>query len=431
MIPAARISAAIEVLADMEAKRRPASEALKDWGLTHRFAGSGDRAAIAAHVYDTLRRKASCAYVMQAETPRALVLASLRLNGQSIEDVSALCSGERFAPEPLTASERQALETIDLSEALPPVQGDYPAWLDSALFEAFGEGRVAEVQAMTARAPVDLRVNTLLSSREDAMAALAHLNPQPTLYSPIGLRIAPRPDGRPVSVQAEPAFQNGLVEVHDEGSQLAALLSRVKAGETVIDLCAGGGGKTLALAALMRNQGKLLATDQDKRRLAPIFDRLRRAGVTNVDVRSPVTRHDEPLADMVGRTDCVLIDAPCTGTGTWRRNPDAKWRMRPASFADRQKDQAHVLDRAAGLVKIGGRIVYVTCSLLPAENDGAIEGFLSRHEGFVLETPEDTARMAGLGILAQFRSLRGFGLQMTPKRCATDGFFVSLLHRRA
>ena len=246
MIPAARISAAIEVLADMEAKRRPASEALKDWGLTHRFAGSGDRAAIAAHVYDTLRRKASCAYVMQAETPRALVLASLRLNGQSIEDVSALCSGERFAPEPLTASERQALETIDLSEALPPVQGDYPAWLDSALFEAFGEGRVAEVQAMTARAPVDLRVNTLLSSREDAMAALAHLNPQPTLYSPIGLRIAPRPDGRPVSVQAEPAFQKGLVEVQDEGSQLAALLSRVTAGETGIDLCAGGGGKTLA-----------------------------------------------------------------------------------------------------------------------------------------------------------------------------------------
>ena len=431
MIPAARVSAAIEVIADIDAKRRPASDALKDWGLAHRFAGSGDRAAIAAHVYDTLRRKASCAYVMQAETSRALVLASLRLNGLSLDEVSTLCSGERFAPEPLSDQERQALQTLDLSAAPAPVQGDYPAWLDSALFEAFGEGRVAEVQAMTARAPVDLRVNTLLATRDEVVTALAHLNPQSTTYSPLGLRIVPRPDGRPASVQAEPAFQQGFVEIQDEGSQLAALLSRVKASETVVDLCAGGGGKTLALAAQMRNQGKLFATDHDKRRLAPIFDRLRRAGVSNVEVRAPVTRHEEPLADLVERADCVLIDAPCTGTGTWRRNPDAKWRMRPASFADRQKDQAHVLDRAAGLVKIGGRIVYITCSLLPAENDGAIEAFLSRHEGFLLEPPEETAQKAGLGVLAQFRSLRGFGLQMTPKRCATDGFFVSLLHRRA
>ena len=431
MIPAARISAAIEVIADIDAKRRPASDALKDWGLSHRFAGSGDRAAIAAHVYDTLRRKASCAYVMQAETPRALVLAALRLNGLSLEEVVGLCSGDRFAPEPLSDKEQEALSHIDLSAAPAPVQGDYPAWLDSALFEAFGEGRVAETQAMTARAPVDLRVNTLLTTREEALVALSHLNPHPTAFSPLGLRIAPRPDGRPVSVQAEPAFQQGFVEIQDEGSQLAALLARVKAGETVIDLCAGGGGKTLALAAQMRHQGKMFATDQDKRRLAPIFDRLRRAGIRNVEVRAQVARHEEPLADLVGRADCVLIDAPCTGTGTWRRNPDAKWRMRPASFADRQKDQAQVLDRAAGLVKTGGRLVYITCSLLPAENDGAIEAFLSRHDGFVMETPEETAEKAGLGVLAQFRSLRGLGLQMTPKRCATDGFFVSLLHRRA
>ena len=431
MVPAARVSAAIEIMADIEARRRPASDALKDWGLSHRFAGSGDRAAISAHVYDTLRRKSSCAYVMQADTPRALVLASLRLNGMSLDEVKALCSGERFAPEPLSTQELKALDKPDLSAAPAPVQGDYPAWLDGALFEAFGEGRVAEAQAMTARAPVDLRVNSLLATREQALEALAHVNPQPTPYSPLGLRIAPRADGRPVSVQAEPAFQQGLVEIQDEASQLAALLSRVKPGETVIDLCAGGGGKTLALAALMRNQGRIFATDNDKRRLAPIFDRLRRSAVTNVEVRAPVARHDEPLADLAQLADCVLIDAPCTGTGTWRRNPDAKWRMRPASFEDRQKDQAHVLDRAADLVKAGGRIVYVTCSLLPAENDAAIEGFLARHEGFEPEAPEQTAQKAGLDILAPFRSMRGFGLQMTPKRCATDGFFVSLLHRRA
>lgn len=431
MIPAARVSAAIEVLADIDARRRPASDALKDWGLSHRFAGSGDRAAISAHVYDTLRRKASCAYVMQTETPRALMLAALRLNGLALDEIKTLCSGERFAPEPLSDQELALLRAPDLSHAPAPVQGDYPAWLDSALFEAFGEGRVAEAQAMTARAPVDLRVNSLLATRAEAMAALAHLHPDPTPFSPFGLRIAPRPDGRPVSVQAEPAYQQGLVEIQDEASQLAALLTRVKAGETVIDLCAGGGGKTLALAAQMKNQGRIFATDNDKRRLAPIFERMRRAGATLVEVRAPVTRHDEPLADLAQAADCVLIDAPCTGTGTWRRNPDAKWRMRPSSFEDRQKDQAQVLDRAADLVKTGGRIVYVTCSLLRAENDGAIEGFLSRHDGFVPEAPEETARLAGLDPLATFRSLRGLGLQMTPKRCATDGFFVSLLHRRA
>ena len=431
MIPAARVSAAIEVMADIEARRRPASDALKDWGLSHRFAGSGDRAAIAAHVYDTLRRKASCAYVMGAATPRALVLAALRLNGLSVEAIHDLCSGERFAPEPLTASERAALQDPDLRAAPAPVQGDYPAWLDQALFEAFGEGRVEEAQAMTQRAPVDVRVNGLLADRAQAMQAMAHFNPQPTPYSPLGLRIAPRADGRPVSVQAEPAFQKGWVEIQDEASQLASLLSRAKPGETVIDLCAGGGGKTLALAAMMRNQGRLVATDQDKRRLAPIFERLRRAEVQCVEVRAPLTRHDEPLKDLKDAADCVVIDAPCTGTGTWRRNPDAKWRMRPASFEARQHDQAQVLDRGADLVKEGGRLLYITCSLLPAENDAAIEAFLARQSMFSLEPPEETARRADLPALAPFRSLRGFGLQMTPKRCATDGFFVSLLHRRA
>jgi 16S rRNA (cytosine967-C5)-methyltransferase len=197
----------------------------------------------------------------------------------------------------------------------------------------------------------------------------------------------------------------------------------------VIDLCAGGGGKTLALAALMNNHGQIFATDTDTRRLAPIYDRLDRAGVRNVQVRSPKGKGDDPVADLEGKADLVVVDAPCTGTGTWRRNPDAKWRVRPGALEQRQKDQAAVLDRAADLVKKGGRIAYITCSLLPPENDDAVDGFLARHPGFTLEAVEDVARRAGLAALAQYRSIGGQGILLTPLRTKTDGFFFASLLR--
>jgi len=431
MTPAARISAAIEVLGDIEARRRPAADALKDWGLSHRFAGSKDRAAIASLVYDALRRKSSAAWIMGETTPRAMVLGMLRLQrGMNPEAIAGLCSGERFAPEPLSAAERERLATAGLEGAPAHVAGDFPEWIEPSLQRLLGEDLVPEMQALSTRAPLDLRVNVLkVSSREEAHDALPHLGAIETPLSPLGLRITPGEDGRGPAVQSEPEFIKGWIEIQDEGSQLAALLSAVKPGEQVVDLCAGGGGKTLALAAMMANHGQIYATDGDARRLAPIHDRLTRAGVRNVQVRTPRGGADA-VSDLDGRIDCVLVDAPCTGVGTWRRNPDAKWRLRPGSLEVRRKEQTAVLDRAASLVRPGGRIVYITCSILPEENDEALEALLQRDPGFEVAKAEELLAAAGLPKLSSFVRVTEHGLQMTPRRTGTDGFFVSCLRRR-
>ena len=431
MTPAARISAAIEVLADIETRRRPATDALKDWGLSHRFAGSKDRAAIASLVYDALRRKSSAAWIMGEATPRATVLGMLRLQrGLTADGVAALCSGERFAPEPLSGAERERLEKADLSGAPAHVAGDFPDWIEPSLQRLFQDDLVSEMQALATRAPLDLRVNTLkVSGRDEAHDALPHLGAIETPLSPLGLRIAPSEDGRGPAVQSEPEFIKGWVEIQDEGSQLAALISGVQPGEQVVDLCAGGGGKTLALAAMMDNQGQIYATDNDARRLAPIHDRLARAGARNVQVRTPRAKADA-VSDLDGRIDCVLVDAPCTGVGTWRRNPDAKWRLRPGSLDMRRKEQAAVLDRAGALVRPGGRIVFITCSVLPEENDEAIGGFLARTNGFRIVPGTEVLARAGLSGLARDLRFTPSGLQMTPLRTGTDGFFVTALQRQ-
>ncbi|MGO4524771.1 RsmB/NOP family class I SAM-dependent RNA methyltransferase [Microvirga sp. 2MCAF35] len=430
MTPAARISAAIEVLADIEARRRPATDALKDWGLSHRFAGSKDRAAIASLVYDALRRKSSAAWIMGEATPRAVVLGMLKLQRNMTPDaIAALFSGERFAPAPLLADERERLEKADLSGAPAHVAGDFPDWIEPSLQHLFGEDLVPEMQALTTRAPLDLRVNTLkVSSREEAHDALPHLGAVETPLSPLGLRIAPSEDGRGPAVQSEPEFLKGWIEIQDEGSQLVALLSGVKPGEQVVDLCAGGGGKTLALAAMMENHGQIYATDNDARRLAPIHDRLARAGVRNVQVRTPRAKADA-VTDLDGKIDCVLVDAPCTGVGTWRRNPDAKWRLRPGSLETRRKEQDAVLDRAARLVKPGGRIVYITCSILPEENDDALSAFMERHDGFRPMPVGKALEAAQLGHLKGLVRPTVHGLQLTPHKTGTDGFYAAILVR--
>ncbi|MEA2839722.1 MAG: rRNA (cytosine967-C5)-methyltransferase [Methylobacteriaceae bacterium] len=428
MTPGARVAAAIEVLDDIFGRRRPAQDALKDWGLAHRFAGSKDRAAIAGIVFDALRRKASAAWIMQDEAPRAIVLGASHLQrGLSADEIAELCSGEGHSPAPLSEAERAHLSAATVERAPLHVAADIPEWLAPHFSAAFGERAVEEGRALAERAPVDLRVNRLKTSRGKALAALSHLDPQPTAFSPVGLRISLRADGRAPALSAEPAFAKGLVELQDEGSQLASLLCAVKAGEQVLDLCAGGGGKTLALAAEMENRGQIYATDTDGRRLMPIYARLERANVRNVQVRAPRGAADI-LSDLRERCDLVLIDAPCTGTGTWRRNPDAKWRIRPGALAERIKAQDELLARAAEYAKPGGRIAYVTCSVLREENEDRVSAFLDANPQFASQAADAMVARAGLASLQPFAS-DGAGLRLSPATTRTDGFYIAMLMR--
>lgn len=431
MTPGARLAAAIEVLTDIDARRRPANDALKDWGLSHRFAGSGDRSAIAGLVYDTLRRRASSAYLMGEATPRAILLGMLKRERElQPEAIARLADGSRYSIPALSDDETGRLTSATMDGAPLHVLGDYPEWLDPYLATVFGEERAEEGAALSSRAPLDLRVNTLKGERDEAMGELSDLSPYPTRWSPDGLRIALSADKKSPAVHAEPAYLKGLVEIQDEGSQLAALFANAKPGEQVVDLCAGGGGKTLALAAAMQNKGQLYAHDDDKRRLAPIHARLERAGVRNAQIRTPKSQGDV-LADLDGQCDLVLIDAPCTGIGTWRRNPDAKWRVRPGALEVRMNEQAEVLERGAALVKSGGRIAYITCSVLDEENGGQVRAFVERHPEFSVEKPTAVTNLLGerAYLFQRAARLTVEGVLMTPRRTDTDGFFVSVLKR--
>ena len=327
MTPGARAAAAVEVLTDIEARKRPAAEALKDWGLSHRFAGSSDRAAIGNLVFDCLRARSSAAFAMGEASPRALVLRTLVTHWRLAPDsVAVLADGSRHALAPLSETELAGLKCDLPADAPAHVKGDYPDWLGPEFERAFGACAAGQGAALARRAPVDLRVNMLKAGRDKVLKALRRFEARPTPHSPFGIRVeqAPGP-GRSPHLEAEPGHGKGWYEVQDEGSQAAALLSSASPRQQIIDLCAGSGGKTLALAALMENTGQLYAYDSDRLRLRPIFERLKRAGVRNAQVLAAGDR--QALAKLAGKMDLVLIDAPCTGSGVWRRRPDAKWRL--------------------------------------------------------------------------------------------------------
>ena len=344
--------------------------------------------------------------------------------------IAALCSGERFAPAPLTEAERAALRCPLARRCARSRAGDYPEWLDPYFARVFGDERGAEGEALASRAPLDLRVNTLKAEREEVLPKLAHLDVEPTRWSPLGLRIRMSADAKKPGDPCRAGLSQGLDR--NPGRRLAACraLCRRKARRAGDRSCAGAGGKTLALAAAMENRGQIYATDIDKRRLAPIHERLARAGARNIQVRTP--RGEATCStDLAGRADLVLIDAPCTGTGTWRRNPDAKWRIRPGALAERVKQQAALLDRAVALVKPGGRIAYVTCSVLDEENGDQVRAFVGRNPDFSVEKPADVAQALGerAYLFTRAALISDEGLLMTPRRTDTDGFFVSLLRR--
>ncbi len=433
MRPGARLQAAIEVLEDVEARKRPAADALKDWMLSHRFAGSKDRADIGDTVFGAMRWRNSSAYRFGADTPRAWVLGAQAF-GFGVDTGALEASfNDPHAPSAMSDAERVALSAANaLADAPPHVRGDYPEWLDASMARAFGDERGDEGARLAAPAPLDQRANTIKTTREKLVAALAESprlgGPPPvTPYSPDGVRV-PWTQGRAFPWATEQSFLKGWFEVQDEGSQIAALLAGVTPSMQVADVCAGGGGKTLALSALMQNKGQLYAFDVDGRRLAPLHERIDRAGVRNVQVRAPA-RTKDVLADLHGKMDVVFVDAPCTGSGTWRRAPDSKWRLGPSALAKRLEEQQQALDIAAPLVKPGGRLIYVTCSVLPEENRDAVDTFLGRTEGFApapLVAPNQE-----IGTLIERCKFDDAGtrIQLSPRRAGCDGFFVAALSR--
>ncbi len=424
-----RLAAAIEVTADVTDRHRPVNAALSDWGRANRFAGSSDRAAIGNIVYDTMRQRSVLASTMGSDAPRALVLAcAVRFMDITAAELADLCEA-KHGPGELTEEEAAALSRDAAADTAPHIQANVPEWLMPSFVRAFGDDAVRQGQALSMRAPVDVRANTLKTTPEKLLGQLAKFNALEAALAPDGIRIeVPAGLKRTPNLEAEPSFQRGAFEIQDAASQVAARLCAVEAGHQVADICAGAGGKTLALAAAMGNKGQIHAWDADRNRLKPIIARLNRAGVHNVQVIPA----DEPqkLDELAGRMDRVLVDAPCSGSGSWRRKPDAKWRLTRESLANRSDDQRAVLARAAPLVKPGGRLIYVTCSLLPEENIDQIEAFLASNAEFSIMPYADVWSQCLAGDVPASSDGGTKGLVLSPADHNTDGFFIAVMQRQ-
>lgn len=426
MTPAARIAATIELLAAVEsAPRRPADAVANDFFRARRFIGSGDRRAVSERAWAVLRRRRRLDWWLTHEgavsTPRLLTAAELLVGeGWRADGVAQAFSGGKFAPDPLDRAEAQAVRALEGRSVEHPdmpvsVRLEVPDWLLPHLRATFGDRLEAELAAMGDPAPLDLRANLLKATREEVRAALRDegIDSEPTKLSPWGLRVAGR---RPVTATAP--FRDGRVEIQDEGSQLVVLAADARPGMRVADICAGAGGKTLALAMAMRNRGHIAACDVSAPRLESAVQRLRRAGVQNVE-RHLFAPGDKWAKRRAGGFDRVLADAPCTGTGTWRRNPDARLRTTETDLSELVAKQVAILDTAARLVKPGGRLIYATCSLLAAENEDQMAAFLARVPGFAVVAH-------GVPGVEE-----GPLLRLTPARHGTDGFFAAVLERAA
>lgn len=430
---AGRVSAAILILEDFERRRVPLKTAIADWARGARYAGAKDRAAISGLCLDVLRRRRSLSAAMGDESVRAALLAHLRLDqGLAPEAIAALAAEAPHGPGALSEAELSGLSQL-IQPA--PAPGDYPEWLEQSVQRAFGAGAVEEMAAFAARADIDLRLNTLKAPPDKALAALETVGAAAAPFLRTAARIAaPASEDRAPSVTVIPAFNKGWVEVQDLGSQVAAAAAGDIRRAQALDFCAGGGGKTLALASLMQGTGQLYAYDDDARRLQPLYERARRAGVRNLQIVNPATDKGA-LEALKGRMDVVFVDAPCTGSGTWRRHPDTKWRLTPQQLERRIEEQDEVLRATARYVKPGGRLVYVTCSFLLEENEDRLSAFLAAHPEFAETSALAAITESGLLIdgaadaLSLCQSPSG-ALRLTPARTRTDGFFIATLTRR-
>jgi 16S rRNA (cytosine967-C5)-methyltransferase len=423
-----RLAGAIDVLADIDNRKRPVADALKDWGLSHRFAGSGDRAAIGNIVYDALRMRLSHAWLMDDDSPAALAYAVLiRQWHITSEALKAEFTDDRFAPPALTEANILALTSRNLDDAPLHVQGDIPEWIQPSLEANFGEDWLAEAKALAGRPTLDLRANTLKASRDKVVKALERSGAKASHIARNGIRIAAGEGAsRLPNVTAELSFQKGWFEVQDEGSQIVSDLVQPGEHDQVLDYCAGGGGKTLAMAAAMHNKGQIHAYDADRKRLAPIIERLRRAGTRNVQV------HDDPrqLDALKSKLNAVLVDAPCTGTGTWRRRPDTKWRLTPRNLDERISQQQDALTEAAAFVKPGGALLYVTCSILPEENDRQAVRFCADNPDFSIFSVVDSWESLFGKDSSRPRITETGTVTLTPASTDTDGFFFCRMQRK-
>lgn len=430
MTPAARLQAAIEVLEAIEAANRPADQVASFYFKGRRYIGSKDRRAVAEIVWRVLRSKARIDWWLgRLDFPaeaRARVFADMAFQG--VKPERELFQGAHSARPPGKEERRMMEELAGKSifhHDMPAwVRGEYPEWMQERLESLHGDRLAAEMGAMRDEAPLDLRVNTLKASRDEAVAALAadKIAAEPTPLSPLGLRLAQRA----ALVQVR-AWRDGLVEVQDEGSQLVALLTDARPGQAVVDYCAGAGGKTLALAAAMENKGRLVACDVAEWRVDKAGERFRRAGVHNVTRRVIGGESDKWIKRSAGSFDRVLVDAPCTGTGTWRRNPDAKWQLTETDLLELVERQKAILASAARLAKPGARLVYATCSILPEENERQVEAFLADHPDFVaVPVPALWAGLVGTPC-----PVDGPWLRLSPLAHGTDGFFAAVMERRA
>lgn len=434
MTPAARLQAVIDLLTEIDQTQRPADAVMSAFFRNRRYIGSKDRTAVAQAVYSVLRRHARLHWWLEREghpaTPRALAFANEILGeGRAAATVLKLCDGAKFAPAELSPEELRlvrALDTHTLEHPQMPeaVWVECPDWAEEPMRAALGDRFAVEMRKLLEPAPLDLRINPVKASRDSAKKALerASITAAPTPWSPWGLRVQGRPPLGGVD-----AFKQGLVEIQDEGSQLVALAVAPKPGQQVVDFCAGAGGKTLAIAAMMQNKGRVVACDVLAGRLKRAGERFRRAGLHNIEPH-PLTSERDPWVKRHKRKfDRVLVDAPCSGTGTWRRNPDSRWRQLGPGLDKLLPLQASILDSAARLVKPGGRLIYATCSMLPEENEKQVAAFVETHPDFTVLPAGDVWNEEGFGTPPS----EGPYLRLTPARHDTDGFFAAILLRKS
>jgi 16S rRNA (cytosine967-C5)-methyltransferase len=415
-LPPAILGNTEEVLREILRFSAPADTTLSRYFKDHPRLGSRERGAVAEGIYAILRNKSF--FTDFAEAGASPTMRRLTILGLA-EAVGADALGG------LTEEETEFLariKEIDRKLMPPQMRSNLPKWLFDKFVAQYGEAETLQLaHALNQPAPLDLRVNSIKATRDEAVARLAEapIAAEPMPYAPLGLRVLKKP-----ALQNLPLFKEGAIEVQDEGSQVLSQIVGAKRGEMVVDFCAGAGGKTLALGALMRNTGRLYAFDISEKRLAKLKPRLARSGLSNVHPVQIAHERDAKIKRLAGKIDRVLVDAPCSGLGTLRRNPDVKWRQKVEAIAEMQEKQASILDGAARLLKGGGRLVYATCSLLNEENDFIVEQFLASHPEFVL-VPMNK-------VLAEQKIELEMGdyLKLLPHKHQTDGFFAAVLERK-